>query len=183
MTSFFCAVGSETTALQDDEIREHLHNFLDTLGLREDVLLLPPDFTRFHSQSGKITEMMAEYFGFIKGKDAVDHKKNVPTLQILPALGTHAPMTQEEIKRMFGDRLAAKSPTPFLVHDWRNGVETIGYCPSEMVSKATHGMVNEPWPAQLNKIVWEKRHNKKSLVLSIGQVGKQVSNVTEKFTL
>jgi nickel-dependent lactate racemase len=32
-------------------------------------------------------------------------------------------------------------------------------------------MVNEPWPAQLNKVVWEKRHTKgKSVVLSIGQV-------------
>ena len=42
---------------------------------------------------------------------------------------------------------------------------------SPQVSKATHGMVDKPWPAQLNKVVWEKRHNKeKSLVLSIGQV-------------
>ena len=37
-------------------------------------------------------------------------------------------------------------------------------------------MVNEPWPAQLNKKVWEKRQydpekqKHKSLVLSIGQV-------------
>ena len=42
---------------------------------------------------------------------------------------------------------------------------------SPQVSKATHGMVDKPWPAQLNMVVWEKRHNKeKSLVLSIGQV-------------
>ena len=53
---------------------------------------------------------------------------------------------------------------------------TIGHAPKEMVKKATHGLVDEPWPAQLNKKVWEKRHfdpekqPHKSLVLSIGQV-------------
>jgi nickel-dependent lactate racemase len=31
-------------------------------------------------------------------------------------------------------------------------------------------MVKKPWPAQLNKKVWEKRNKKKSVVLSIGQV-------------
>ena len=34
---------------------------------------------------------------------------------------------------------------------------TIGHAPAEMVSEATYGMVNEPWPAQLNRLVWEKR--------------------------
>ena len=38
------------------------------------------------------------------------------------------------------------------------------------VRKATRGMVDKPWPAQLNKLIWEKRHNKNALVLSIGQV-------------
>lgn len=47
------------------------------------------------------------------------------------------------------------------------------------VSQATHGMVNEPWPAQLNKVVWEKRNKKKSLVLSIGQVVPHEGNYRE----
>ena len=97
--------------------------------------------------------------------------KQVPKIEILPTLGTHAPMTNKEIATMFGEELAKKDPSPFLVHDWRNDVETVGHVPADMVSKATHGMVHEPWPAQLNKLVWEKRKNKgKSLVLSIGQV-------------
>ena len=54
------------------------------------------------------------------------------------------------------------------------------YMPHLQVNKATHGMVDKPWPAQLNKAVWEKRHTKeKSLVLSIGQVvphGKKENN-------
>lgn len=128
--SLVCAVGSETTSLQDDEIREKLHSFLDDLGPREDVFLLPPDYTRFHSQAGKITSMISEYYGYTKN---TDETKAVPKVQIMPALGTHTPMTNEQIKNMFGEDLAAKDPSPFLVHDWRNDVETIGQVPSEMV--------------------------------------------------
>jgi hypothetical protein len=47
------------------------------------------------------------------------------------------------------------------------------------VSQATHGMVDKPWPAQLNKVVWEKRNKKKSLVLSIGQVVPHEGNYRE----
>lgn len=100
----------------------------------------------------------------------------LPQLQILPALGTHAPMTQEQIEIMYGKELASLSPSPFLVHEWRKDVETIGYAPNEMVLEATRGMVDEPWPAQLNKLVWAKRtkegeqHDGKTVVLSIGQV-------------
>jgi nickel-dependent lactate racemase len=125
------AVGSETTALQDEEIKKQLHSFLEMLGPKEDVLLLPPDFTRFHSHSGKITEMITDYYGYINNDD--QHKTDIPSVQILPALGTHAPMTQSQIKNMFGAELAAKDPSPFLVHDWRNDVVTIGHAPKEMV--------------------------------------------------
>ena len=167
MPSLVCAIGSETSALQDDEIRQQLDKFLTDLGPKEDVFLLPPDYTRFHSQAGKITSMIAEHYGYTNNQDTT---KDVPKIQILPALGTHAPMTQTQIQSMFGDELASKDPSPFLVHDWRNDVETIGHVPSGMVKNATHGMVDRPWPAQLNKLVWAKRNKPKSVVLSIGQV-------------
>ncbi|CAJ1949265.1 unnamed protein product [Cylindrotheca closterium] len=179
--SLVCAIGSESTALSDDDIRREIKGLLDSLGTKEDVLLLPPDFTRFHSQSGKVTQMITDYYGFTTGggdnktqkddnDDTTTTAKNVPSVTILPTLGTHAPMTQQQIKIMYGDELAAKDPSPFVVHDWRNDVETIGHVPSEMVREATRGMVDKPWPAQLNKIVWEKRNKKKTVVFSIGQV-------------
>jgi hypothetical protein len=128
-----------------------LYTFLDALGEKEDVMIVPPDFTRFHSQSGKITRMIAEYYNFIKRthnssnvdeKDAIGDtnirdERSPPKMEFIPALGTHAPMTKEQIKIMFGDELAAKDPSPFLVHDWRNDVVTIGHAPSEMVSMET----------------------------------------------
>ena len=183
--SLVCSIGSETTRLSDDEIRKQLDTFLDMLGPRDDIVILPPDYTRFHSQAGKLTQFVAEYYNFIPPSTTIDTSsaskklKSLPAppdIHILPALGTHAPMTPEQIESMFGRALANKQPNPFLVHDWRNDVVTIGHVPAEMVKKATYGMVNEPWPAQLNKFVWERQSSPtdatkpRPLVLSIGQV-------------
>ena len=104
-------------------------------------MLVPPDFTRYHSQSGKITQMIISYYGFTGGEGggsggSTDTNK---TLEIIPALGTHAPMTYEQIKIMYGDELATKfkdsnqKNNPFIVHDWRNDVVTIGHAPNDMV--------------------------------------------------
>lgn len=191
----FCAIGSEDGALLDDVIKKYLHAFLDVLGPREDVLILPPDYTRFHSQAGKITQFISEYFNFTEHSDSskesvskkaksedgtavstVESKRSSyhPSITIMPALGTHMPMTKEQIKSMFGEKLCEKEC--FRVHDWRNDVVTIGHAPADMVREATNGMVDQEWPAQLNKIVWEKRNHDpkkqahKSLVLSVGQV-------------
>lgn len=184
--SLFCAIGSETAELTEDDFREQITAFLDSVGTREDVLILPPDFTRYHSQSGKLTELVCEYYNFIptidKSRSPATKKAKLttdddtpPNIQILPALGTHAPMTDAEIKTMFGSQLAETKRDSFLVHDWRKDVVTIGHAPAEMVRHATGGQVDEPWPAQLNQLIWAKREKPanqphKSLVLSIGQV-------------
>ena len=100
--SLLFAVGSTTTELSRAEIEAGLRSALEQLGPRRRVLAVPPDFTRMHSQSGMLTEMAYRYYG-----DAL--------LDVLPALGTHKPMSDHEISTMFGD-------TPrdlFRVHDWR----------------------------------------------------------------
>ena len=97
-----------------------------------------------------------------EGKTSEDVK-----ISILPALGTHASMTDEQIKSMFGEKLLKDENTEFIVHNWRSDIVTIGEVPASMVRDATNGMVNVPWPAQLNRLVWEGGHD---LVLSIGQV-------------
>jgi len=55
----------------------------------------------------------------------------------------------------------------FRVHDWRRDVLTIGEVPAEFVAQASEGIWRKPWPVQLNRLVWEGRHD---LILSIGQV-------------
>ena len=192
----FCSIGSPDTFISNDALRQQIEEFLASLGDRQDVLILPPDFTRFHSQAGLITRYIAEYYNFIPKKESdedggdneVDDEEDEggrsatsssssPAIQIIPALGTHAPMTPSQIKMMFGRELSEKKPNPFIVHNWREDVVTIGHAPAEMVAKATNGMVNDkPWPAQLNKLVWEKRIDQQDgdkpppLVISVGQV-------------
>lgn len=198
LPALFCSIGSPTSCISNQQLRDTVEKFLESLGARDDVLLLPPDFTRFHSQAGIITRFISEYYNFTEREDDTTRvsttSSSSPSIQIIPALGTHAPMKQEQIELMFGSNLANKkthnsnddSSSPFVVHNWRDDVVTIGYAPEEMVEKATHGMVKEKWPAQLNKLVWEKGIRRESdtsgieegdgaskcnpLVISIGQV-------------
>ncbi|KAL7688255.1 putative larA-like protein [Plasmopara halstedii] len=154
MTLFF-AEGSKDTELSDAQLREIVRATLQKLETQrgdefKKVAIVPPDFTRFHSKSGVLSQYAYEY---LKGR----------VTDVLPALGTHDAMTDEEISKMFGDI----PKDLFRVHDWRNDVVTIGEVPAELVLKASDGKVNEPWPAQINKLLWDGGHD---LVLSIGQV-------------
>lgn len=146
----FYSKGSENTSFSKEELKEVLYSVLDKLGSRKKVLAIPPDFTRFHSQAGVITEMVWQYYG----ENLTD---------VLPALGTHVAMTSPEIKKMFG----AVPENLFRVHDWREGLVTLGEVPSEFVKKVSDGAVDYPWPAQVDKLLVEGNFD---LILSVGQV-------------
>ena len=149
MTLYYAA-GSPTTEISDEQMREALHLVLEQLGERKKVLTLPPDFTRYNSRAGQLTCMAYEFYGSAM-------------TDIMPALGTHVPMPEWQLDKMF----------PGVPHDlirphrWRDDVVTIGEVPTEFVSEVTEGIWQQPWPAQLNKLVWEGGHD---LILSIGQV-------------
>ena len=149
MTLFF-AQGSSETVITDDQMREALQQIYSTIGVRSKVLVIPPDFTRFHSRAGQLTGMTYDYF-----QDRL--------VDVMPALGTHVPMTGEQLDTMF----PGVPHERFREHRWRDDVVTIGEVPAEFVSEATDGIWNRPWPAQLNRLVWEGGHD---LILSIGQV-------------
>jgi len=142
--------GSVKTELSREELRKGLFEALDKLGSKRKVLIVPPDFTRYHSQAGILTEMAWEYYG-----DAVT--------DILPALGTHAAMSEAELKTMFG-----KIPySLFRVHNWRTDIVTLGEVPAEFVREVSENRVDFSWPAQVNKLLVEGNFD---LILSIGQV-------------
>ena len=148
--SLYFAAGSPTTELSDQDLREALASYLEQAGKRERALLIPPDLTRLHSQAGKITCMVHDILG-----DAVQ--------DVMPALGTHDPMADWQLERMYPNIPASK----IRVHNWRDDVVTIGEVPAEFVSDATDGLWTRPWPAQLNRLLWEGGHD---LIMSIGQV-------------
>jgi nickel-dependent lactate racemase len=148
--SLFFAAGSAETEMSAAEIRAGLNEALGKLGNRKRVVVVPPDFTRFHSKAGELTEMAWEFYG-----DAL--------VDVLPALGTHTPMTEGQIATMFGE-------TPrelFRVHDWRRDIVTLGEVPGEFVREVSEEKVEYSWPAQVNKLLRDGGHD---LILSIGQV-------------
>ena len=146
----YYARGSKNDVIGADEVRAALKQVFDAMGPKKRVMAIPPDFTRFNSYAGPITEMVYDYFG--------------PALtDVMPALGTHSPMTPEQIKTMFGHTPAGL----FRVHDWRNDVVTVGTVPASYVSEVSEGRVSYDWPAQVNKLLLDPSFD---LILSIGQV-------------
>ena len=146
----FFAKGSENTALTKGEIKEGLYIAFEKLGIRKKVLAIPPDFTRFHSRAGEITGFSYEYY------------KEKMT-DILPALGTHFEMTDEEIDTMFG----TVPKDLFRVHRWKEDLYTLGIVPSEFIKDVSEGKLDYEWPAQVNKLLVDGKFD---LILSIGQV-------------
>jgi nickel-dependent lactate racemase len=142
--------GSPDTALRPEELKEALFRIFDRLGARNKVLVIPPDFTRFHSRAGELTQYAYAYYG-----DRLT--------DILPALGTHFPMTETEIAKMFPGVPASL----FRVHNWREDVVTVGVVPGEYVKEVSEGVVDYAWPAQVNRRLVEGGYD---LILSIGQV-------------
>jgi len=138
------------TELTGEDLKQCLFTALDKLGPKSKVIAVPPDFTRYHSFAGELTQIAWQYY-----KDRLT--------DILPALGTHSAMTENQIDQMFGDvprRL-------FRVHNWRSDITTLGEVPAEFVKNISEGKVDYSWPAQVNNLLAEGGHD---LILSIGQV-------------
>lgn len=142
--------GGPGLELSDTDLREGLGAALDRIGRRNRVLAIPPDITRLHSRAGTLTGFLPDYFGS-------------SLTDVLPALGTHAAMTSEELEVMY----QGVPESLFRVHDWRNDVVTLGEVPPEYVSQVSEGKVEYSWPAQVNRLLEEGGHD---LILSIGQV-------------
>lgn len=142
--------GSVTADLSDDDLRAGLNAALDALGARKKVLALPPDFTRFHSRAGRLTEFAWQYYG-------------AALTDILPALGTHNPMTDSEIADMFG----GVPRDLFRVHDWKHDLTTLGRVPSSFIREVSEGKLDYDWPAQVNTLLTDGGFD---LILSLGQV-------------
>jgi nickel-dependent lactate racemase len=142
--------GSPTTVVNSSDLEYGLFSALTKIGHKKKVLVVPPDYTRFYSRAGNITALLHQYY-----------KENLK--DILPALGTHVPMTDHELEEMF----PGVPKELFREHDWRNDIVTTGIVPGEYISEITDGAIDYSWPAQLNRIVFNGGHD---LILSVGQV-------------
>jgi nickel-dependent lactate racemase len=148
--SLYCKVGSADTDLSGQQLNDLLVESLDKLGPRKRVLVIPPDITRLHSGAGELTRIAWKYYG-------------ARLAAILPALGTHAAMSPEQMTRMFGD----VPQSLFHIHNWRTDIETIGEVPATFIEEQSEGKLHYPWLAQINRLLLEGNFD---LILSIGQV-------------
>lgn len=140
----------DLNGLDHETMKKQFFKGLKALGKRNRVLLLPPDITRLHGMGGTLAVWAVEYFG-----DAVK--------AILPAVGTHVPMTEEEMDIMY----PGVDHGLFVAHDWRNDIVTLGTVPASFIEKVSEGRLSYSWKAQVNKLLVSGGFD---LILSLGQV-------------
>ena len=137
--------------LTQAEIRDALLESLSGRTVRK-ALILPPDYTRFHSGAGFITNVY-------------DHalRERGAQVDILPALGTHVPVSRSQWEAMFGD-IPYETMIP---HDWRRDVVKLGEVPGDYLSEITEGLWTDPVSVEINRRVMDPSYD---LIISPGQV-------------
>jgi nickel-dependent lactate racemase len=113
--------------------------------------MIPPDFSRFHSGAG---EICVGLYRLLSPKAEIT---------LLPALGTHRPMTDLELDAMF----PGIPHDAFRVHDWRQGLTTLGEIPGSRLRELSKGRVDYPIRVEVDRLVAEGGFD---LILSVGQV-------------
>ena len=142
---------SRETGLTEEEIREALIASLKDKTIKK-ALILPPDYTRYHSNAGFITNV---YYHLLKDAGA--------EVDILPALGTHVAVSLSQREAMFGDIPEDR----FKVHDWRRDVVKIGEVPGEYISEITEGLWKTPVDVEVNRLIMDESYD---IIISPGQV-------------
>ena len=149
-------IAEEGSTISDEEIVQLLEKALADWEFKNgDVrkaLIIPPDFTRFHSNAGLITQV---FYNLLIATDA--------EVDILPALGTHAPVSETQWKTMFGDIPYER----MIVHNWRTDVVKLGEVPAEEVKRLSDGLWTEPVSVEVNRRLMDESYD---LIISPGQV-------------
>ena len=157
--STYIAQGGKDTIITTEKKRALLHEALLKLGgIPKKILVVPPDITRLHSNAGELTRILYELWDAANGT----------TFDILPAIGTHAPMTEPQIAEMYGDLPKAT----YHVHNWRTGLHHFGEVPSEFVQEVSAGKLDYSIPIAVNHrlVGGTGLPNPYELIISIGQV-------------
>ena len=149
MEQFYYA--KDESGLSREEIRAALQASLEGRTVKK-ALIIPPDFTRFHSQAGLITNI---YYHLLTDAGC--------QVDVMPALGTHEPVSKEQWPVMFGD-------VPYenmIVHDWRHDVVKIGEVPASYLEEITEGLWHDPVSVEVNRRIMDESYD---LIISPGQV-------------
>lgn len=149
MDQFYYA--REERGLSREDIRTALLRSLEGRAVKK-ALIIPPDFTRFHSRAGLITNL---YYHILTERGA--------QVDVMPALGTHEPVSKAQWDVMFGD-------IPYdvmLIHDWRRDVVKIGEVPAAYLEEITEELWHDAVSVEVNKRIMDESYD---LIISPGQV-------------
>lgn len=144
-------ISDNPSGLSNDEIKAAVAESLKGRDVKK-ALIIPPDFTRYHSNAGLLSQLY--YLQLIEMGASVD---------ILPALGTHEPVSKSQFEKMFGDIPFEK----MLVHNWRSDVVKIGEVPGDFISDITDGLWTDPVDVEVNRLIMDESYD---LIISPGQV-------------
>nr|WP_122012839.1 lactate racemase domain-containing protein [Maliibacterium massiliense] len=140
-------------AISSEALREALlASIADERAQWKKILIIPPDLTRGHSKAGVITAML---YNELKDDCQID---------ILPALGTHMAMTDDELRAFFGPDIPLER---FIVHDWRNDTVTLGTIEASFIREISGGLLDYDVEAAINRRVMDDSYD---AILSVGQV-------------
>jgi nickel-dependent lactate racemase len=147
----YFAEGAKDAVISRARASELVDELLRALGPLRRVLLVPPDHTRVHSGAGELT---SELYARLRG---------AATVEVLPALGTHAPMTPREIAKMF----PGIPNEAFHVHDWRSDLTVLGEVPGSLIAQVSGGLVDYPIRCEVARRLaqgdWDR-------IISVGQL-------------
>ncbi len=136
-----------------EELKTHIIRWLESFDPRpKRILVLPPDITRIHSKAGFVTKVIYE------------HLSPACEVDIMPALGTHFPMSEQEREHMFSNSIPAER---FFDHDWHDGVESIGKIPGKLVHELSGGQLDYEINVEINSRILDGGYDH---IISIGQV-------------
>ncbi|MGN1096159.1 MAG: lactate racemase domain-containing protein [Eubacteriales bacterium] len=138
--------------LSENEIQIALEESLKGKNVKK-ALLIPPDYTRMYSGAGMLTRI---YYALLT--------KSGADVDIMPALGTHVPMTREEALAFFGETVPFEKLIP---HNWRHDVVKLGEVPASFVSEVSEGLVNTAIDVEVNRKLVSGEYD---LIISMGQV-------------
>lgn len=136
--------------------REQLENAIDEMLEQfpdiSKVLIIPPDYTRCYSYAGIITQIIYSKLG-----NAID-------VDVMPALGTHMAMDEEEMDKFFGDVVPRER---IIVHHWQTDTVRLGYVPAEVCSEISNGAFPEQIDVEVNHLLVDGGYD---VIFSVGQV-------------
>ena len=142
----------EEKGISGEQLEKMIDDLLVQYPNAKKVLIIPPDYTRCYSYAGEITQIL---YKKLSQSAEVD---------VIPALGTHMAMNEEEMQKFFGDVVPRER---IIVHHWQTDTVCLGYVPAEVCSEISDGLFPEQIDVEVNHLLVDGGYD---LILSVGQV-------------